>query len=468
MNNKSRFKLFFFAVIAEMDLAVINLINAFFIGRGLGTDGETAYELIIPCVFLISAVVAMCYNGTQAICSKDYGAGNEEDFNNHKNAGYSWTIFSVALISVIFIIFRSFILDFLGAYDAGKVVAKYCEDGYDMFIPSFVSGSFFCIVSCLMFLEEKKQLLISNIILYSIFMGGNIIVSNVKPSMKGYIGVHLISILAADIYIIMYFFSRKGTSKAAFTRFNLKFRDIKEILLTGMADFFEYGFAAIAIIIENGYLLSRFKASFVAGLGTFEAVENITELICVGFCFLVTASLGIRIGKVIKAITPEEELSANKELTKEANSLTKFALIGGLVISAIFVISANLIVKIFYADKIESSVESVIVWLIRSYAVGFILYLINSEIVCYYKLVEAIPQAHIIYLSEALIFPVICKIGLGELFGIYGFCVGGALTELLTFIINICLVWHANGKIPLHIQDFRLDKYLIELKKGNG
>lgn len=43
-------KTLFFALIAEMDLVVKNLINIFFISRFLGSEGAAAYEIVMPCI----------------------------------------------------------------------------------------------------------------------------------------------------------------------------------------------------------------------------------------------------------------------------------------------------------------------------------------------------------------------------------------------------------------------------------
>ena len=48
-------KMIFFAMIAEMDLVVINLINIFFISHFLGAEGAAAYEVVMPCIMLVSA-----------------------------------------------------------------------------------------------------------------------------------------------------------------------------------------------------------------------------------------------------------------------------------------------------------------------------------------------------------------------------------------------------------------------------
>ncbi|MBQ6095295.1 MAG: hypothetical protein IJL09_07815, partial [Lachnospiraceae bacterium] len=92
----------FFALIAEMDLVVKNLINIFFISRFLGADGAAAYEIVMPCVMVASAFVALGYNGVQAVCAKDYGARDFEAFERHKNAGYTWILLVMAVLTLLF------------------------------------------------------------------------------------------------------------------------------------------------------------------------------------------------------------------------------------------------------------------------------------------------------------------------------------------------------------------------------
>lgn len=84
----------------------------------------------------------------------------------------------------------------------------------------------------------------------------------------------------------------------------------------------------------------------------------------------------------------------------------------------------------------------------------------KAELVCYYKVVGAYIPAHIILFSEALLFPLGFKLMLGELFGVTGFCMGGAAGEIAVFLLNLCIVWLAKGRFPLKIRDFRMDKYL--------
>lgn len=463
--KRSRVELFLCAVIAEMDLAVNNLINSLFITRGLGADGAAAYELVVPCLMVVSAFMALGYNGIQAVCAKDYGAQDREAFERHKNAGYSWMILVMATLTVLFALLRETILDFLGTGDAGTIVAGLSRACYLMFLPCFLLQGYFCIASCLLFLKERRQLVTANLILYACTITGNILITRFHPTMTAYIAMNALSEAAADVYLMVYFFRRRNTSLAAFTKVNLRLRDVKDILLTGLPDWLEYVFAGILSLVLNLYVLARFSPSLVAGIGIFEAIENIPEMLCVGFCFLVTAGLGTRVGRVIAAQTSEEDRAAEDDLHRMARLLTKGAIVGGLAIAVLLVVLAHPIANAFFTGAGDSGAVESAVYLLVSYAVGFVFYLLNYELVCYYKLVEAFPFAHAAYFAETLLFPLLARIVLGELFGMRGFCLGGALGEALALVLNLFFIGKACGHFPRKLADFRMDRHLKSMQQ---
>lgn len=464
--ERGHIKLFLCAVIAEMDLAVNNLINSLFITRGLGANGAAAYELVVPCLMVVSAFMALGYNGIQAVCAKDYGARDRETFERHKNAGYSWMLLIMAALALLFALLRESVLDFLGAGDAGIAVAGLCRECYMMFLPCFLLQGFFCAASCLLFLEERRQLVIANVILYVCSITGNILVTRFHPTMTAYIAMNALSEAAADVYLMAYFFRRRRQSLAAFTKVSLRFGDVKEALWTGLPDWTEYVFAAIMSLLVNLYLLDRFSPPLVAGIGVFEAIENIPEMLCVGFCFLVTAGLGTRVGRVIAALTPKEDKAAESELLKTARLLTKGAVAGGLAVSLLLIILARPITVAFFTEAGDSAAVDSAVWLLQAYAMGVVFYLLNSELAVYYKLVEAFPLAHAIIFVETLAFPLLARIAMGELFGVVGFCLGGALGEVLAFALNLCFVWKYCGHFPRQLKDCCMRPYLQRLRKA--
>lgn len=194
--------------------------------------------------------------------------------------------------------------------------------------------------------------------------------------------------------------------------------------------------------------------------------ENIPEILCVGFCFLVTSSLGTGVGRVISAFPPEETKSAESELSQMARFLTKGAIVGGLIVTVLVAILAHPIAGSFFSESADHAAVDSAAWLLRAYAVGFVFYLLNSELAVYYKLVEAFPLTHAVFFVEALAFPLVARIMLGELFGKIGFCLGGALGEILTFCLNLLFVGKACGHFPRRIEDYRMEPYLKRLKKA--
>lgn len=454
-------KTLFFALIAEMDLVVKNLINIFFISRFLGSEGAAAYEIVMPCVMVASAFVALGYNGVQAVCAKDYGARDFEAFERHKNAGYSWILLVMAVLTLLFAVFQTPMLDLLGANEGSEALAQLSRECYSLFLLNFMPQGLFSIASCLLFFEERKKLLVTNLILYGTMLSGGVFVTVVNPSMGGYMTTNIVGIAAADLYIILStFVSRRRTSRAAFTALRLHPADIRDAFFTGLPDFMEYGFVGVLYLVENLYLLSRFSESVIAGIGVFEAIDNFPEVICVGFSFLVTTVLGEKVGKRISMSLEEEGKTADGELADAAKRLTKGGILGSMLIAAALLLLARPLTGLFLTGDDPMAVSSA-VWLTVSCALGFVFYMLNSELVCYYKIVGAYGQAHVLFFAEALLFPLGFKLLLGELFGVVGFCLGGFAGELAAFLLNLCLVWKAAGHFPKRLSDFRMDKYLL-------
>ena len=470
--NKRSYKrekalMLFCALIAEMDVAVLNLINMFFINRWVGSDGSAAYELIMPYTMVGLAVIALSCNGMQAVCAKDHGAGDRDSFERHKNAGYSYTLAFMAVLMLLCFVFRSPLLSFLGAAEEGKAIYDYSRQCLLLWLPCFVLQSMFALASCLMYFEERKQLIIANIVLYSVQLVGNTLVTLTGPTLAGYMSINPISQGIADIYIfIVYFRLRcKGQeSLSRFDRLNFRLADIREIFFTGLPDFMEYALVGALYYFENLYVLSRFSRSLLAGAGIFEAFENLPELLCVGCCFFVTAELGTRVGR-ITAADGENKAAAEKELHRTAVGLTKFAVIASVGFSLILILISKPVIGLFFSAENDPAALQAASWMTVSYAVGFVFYILNSEIVSYYKLVEAYSLAHIVFIAEALLLPLGAKILLGELFGVRGFCFGGALGEALVLVLNLVLVRIKSGHFPKKFQDLRLDKYLDRLSK---
>ena len=458
----------FFAMVAEMDLVVKNLINIFFISRFLGAEGAAAYEVVMPCVMLASAFVVLGYNGVQAVCAKDYGAKNFAAFERHKNAGYTWLIMLMTAFTLLLTLFREPMLDMLGANEGSETLARLSRDCYSIFLFCFIPQSIFSLAVCFMYLEERRQLLTTNLILYGSILAGNIVVTLSGPSMTGYMLMNVIGISAADLYIILScFIIRRKSSRAAFTAWNMRLSDIRESFFTGLPDFMEYGFVGVLYLVENLYLLDRFSESVVAGVGVFEAIDNFPEVICVGFSFLVTAMLGTRVGKVRAASSEGDRDASMKELGGIAGKITKGGVIGSLLVTAALLLLARPVTDLFLSSGDAVAKQSAIL-LTVSCAISFVFYMLNSELVCYYKIVGAYIPAHMLFFAEALLFPLGFKLMFGELFGMTGFCFGGAAGEIAAFLLNLCIVWRTAGRFPRRISDFRMDKYLQRLIRNHA
>jgi len=194
-------KTVFLAMIAEIDMTALNAVNIFFVSRFLGTDGAAAYEVVMPCVMVVAALVALGYNGVQAVCAKDYGARDFAAFERHKNAGYTWMTVAVAAVTLLYALFKAPLLDLLGANDGSENLARLSGECYSAFLLFYLLQCFLSLAACFLFLENRRQLLIPHLILFGGILAGNSIVALTRPSMIGFLAVNGLSLAAADIYV---------------------------------------------------------------------------------------------------------------------------------------------------------------------------------------------------------------------------------------------------------------------------
>ena len=442
-----KFKIVFCAMIAEMDLVVISLINTYFIGNDVGAVGVAAYEIVMPCMLLMCAFVSLGYNGMQTVCSKDYGAKDFEAFERHKNAGYSWMMLVILVLTLALAVFRAPMLDVLGANDGGAEMAALSNECYTAVLFFFFFQGLFCAASCMLFFEERRRLVTANIILYACIFLSDLLISRFCPSIGNYIFAGVIGNVVADFYIFVCCFARDKNSISAFKAIRLKLSDVKEIFFAGLPNFMEYIFVALLFWAENLYILYRFSESVVAGLAIFEAVENVPELLCEGFCFLAINTFGTAVGRLRAASSAEEKQICRSELKKNTKDITLLGVVGAICTSVVILILAYPVSNGFLSEGSDAIAVHSAGLITTAYGISFAFYILNNELVCYYKVVGTYHLAHIIFFVEALAFPLAAKVLLGELFGLTGFCFAGIAGEVLAFLLNLCFIRKASGKI---------------------
>ena len=463
--SKDKISGLFIALFAEADLVVKNFINIIFITRFLGADGTAAYELVMPSIMVCTAVIVLCYSGTQTMCFKDYGARDMDSFSRHKNAGYTWVLILMTALTLVFALFREPVLDLLGANDGSETLRILSEECYLFFLWLYIPQGLFSIIVGLLYLEERLQLFITIALQYAIVIGGSVYVTVTGPSMRGYVTANALGVGISLAYILLYFLIRRGKSLAAIT--GLRFKGFKDPFLTGLPDFMEYAFVAVLYLVENLYLLARFSEKHIAGIGITEAIDNIPETLCVGFSFLVTAVLGTRVGRYLSSASKEASDKALTDLRAGIKKLAAGAVFGGAGFAVILIILANPLVGLFLQTD-EPEAARVAVLMTISCAFGYVFYLLNTGLVCYYKIVGTYVYAHILFFAEALALPLVAEIVLGELLGIDGFCFGGSLAELTVLILNVILIWIMNRKFPRSFTDLLLEGYLRRLAARRG
>ena len=93
-------------VISMLVNSVYNIVDQIFIGKGVGTLGNAATNVIFPLVILFTAIASLIGNGASANLSLKLGEGKKDEANKCVGSAISLTIilsFIVCILAFIFI-----------------------------------------------------------------------------------------------------------------------------------------------------------------------------------------------------------------------------------------------------------------------------------------------------------------------------------------------------------------------------
>lgn len=385
-------------------------------------------------MFVACALMALCYNGIQTICSKDYGAEDWNAFRRHRNAGYGWTLLLMAALALLFALLRENILDFLGANDADMVVARLCRECYTMFLPCFLLQGFFCIASCLLFLEERRQLVIANIILYVCTITGNILITLNRPSMTAYIAMNALSEAAADIYLAAYFLRRRGSSAAAPNTLSFRLADAAEIMRAGSPVLLNQAFFTLRTFLLNQILLGLAGNPAVAAFAVFTTLSNLI--------FSIAAGAGSVMLMLSSIFYNEEDKSSLQSLI---GAMIPYALTLVTVAVVLAEVLSAWLIRLFLGSN--PAILALAIPGLRLSLIGMIPNVLNNVVKCYFQGIQHTLLTNVIAFLQSVGLTVVCARIFSLVFGLTGFWIGTVIGQLLTTLVIAILVWRKYGAV---------------------
>jgi putative MATE family efflux protein len=241
------------AMIGMFVMALYNVVDTIFVGRGVGTMAIAGIAIVFPIQMVVMAIAQMLGIGGAAIISMALGAGDD--------ARASKTYGNVLLLVVVFGVLMAmlgniFIDELLRIFGASDTILPYAKDYASIILYGTVFFSFAMTSNSIVRSEGRAKvamnsMLVSavlNIILDPIFIFG------FGWGVKGAAEATVISQFASVIYLVVYFSSGKSSLKVSRRDLFLERKIVTEILAIGSASFLRQISTSIMAVFMNHIL----------------------------------------------------------------------------------------------------------------------------------------------------------------------------------------------------------------------
>ena len=279
--NRLLIKLSFPAMIGMLSMALYNLVDTIFVGRGVGTLAIGALSIIMPLQMLIFALTQTLGIGGASLISRVLG---EKD---HQKADFAFgnlitlTLILSAAIMIIGYAFPKAVLFFFGA--KGEII-PYALDYFLIILIGTPFLNYAMVLNTIIRAEGNAKTAMITMIIAAII---NIILDPIfifvlHMGVKGAAVASVISQVIAFIYIAVYFLRKKSSLHFYFKNLNLDKAITKEILAVGASSLGRHGAGSFIAALLNHVLFAYGGSLSIAVYGVINRILRVSFMPLMG------------------------------------------------------------------------------------------------------------------------------------------------------------------------------------------
>lgn len=251
--GKLLFQLSFPAVIAMTIQALYNLVDAIFVGRGVGSIGIAGISVAFPIQIFRMGVAQTIGMGGASVISRSLGSDNREKANKALGNIISLVVISSILITVLGMLFLDPLMMIFGA---NEEILPYATDYGRIIILGTIIMSWTMAMNNIIRSEGKAKIsmivmligAISNIILDPIF------IFSLNMGIAGAAYATILAQLFGGIFIMFYLFKGKSDLKLKIKNLLLNLKIVIEIVSIGVSSFVRQVSGSLLMIVLNNLL----------------------------------------------------------------------------------------------------------------------------------------------------------------------------------------------------------------------
>ena len=440
-------------VISMLINSVYNIVDQIFIGKGVGTLGNAATNVIFPLVIIFNAVAGLIGNGAAANLSLKLGEGKKEEGGKIVGSAVTVSIIFSIILSVIAYLFLPKLVYMFGCT---KNVYQYAVD-YGRII--ILGAPFMIIYSALSQLiradgSPKYSMVllvvgaILNIILDPIF------IFTFNMGVKGGAIATVIGQIVSFIMAILYLRKVKSV-KLEKESFKVD-KSITRTLGLGLSSFITQS-TVLALFVFMNNMMTKYGALTKYGadipLSVYGVISKINSL-------YISTILGISIGA--QPIIGFNYGAGNYERVKETlRKVLTINLVVGLIFNIIFYLFPKEIVSIFIANSdpnYKLFLEFAVVICHSFLLVMGLNFLEMTTSITVQSLGNVKKATMVSFIRQIILFiPIACFMAIYLHKGIYGVLNAGPIADTITFFIALVIFYSEYRKLSIKEKSVNLE-----------
>ena len=415
-------------------LSSVSIIDAFFLGNYVGSDALAAVTLSIPVVTLIFSSEVMLGAGASVRCGTYLGKGDTENASRIFSQAILTIFLSVALMSLVALIFLDPLIGLLGADDTlAPILKEYLQVLilFNLFLPSgFVLNYFVSIdgnpvlASASMFVSAATNIFLSWLLVTQLDMG---VTGVAIGSGVGY--------FAGFLTLVGHFFC-KGQRQLYWTWIRKQWLEVFSAAKNGISEGINDLSAGVIALLLNWVIMME--------LG----IPGLIALTIAGIILDIQATLVFGLGDALQQL-----VSVNNGAKKyqRISAFLKLALQSSLLIGLVSIAAGVFwsgTIADFFMESSDAKNYELVNQVIILISPVFLFGGINTIIAAYFTGLENALYSGLIAFMGTLIFPVVMVLALMHMFG--GIAVFWAISaaEFMTLLLALYLYYrnkHSNA-----------------------
>ena len=421
-------------IISALTVTLCLLIDSIMIGRFMGVDALSAYQLANPILLFIAAAANMLSAGVQIACGKSLGKGSREETDSGYSSAFAVGLGVALVLTAAVLIFRTPITTAIGAGTEGPLF-----DNTREYLAGFIIGAPGTMIAMILvpFLQIAGQsgLLIAAVLAMTV---ADIALDllNVLVFHCGMFGMGLASSLSYYVAMIVggwYFVSKKCVFR--FSRKLITWKKIRELLAGGIPSIIGMSGIVVQVLILNWMLLGTGGKEAVAAYSVVSSIGNAANSITAGVGGVALTLSGI--------FYSEEDRTSMKEVIQ---SLFNYSIVLCVAAGILLTLLAPVLARLFITEQggtLKMAVQG-----IRLFLLGMLPCCLVVSLKYSYQASERVRLTEIISLFENLLCPVLTAFVLSRFMGTAGvwlFYFGG---EFLTLVLIGLLIRYREKSVP--------------------